>query len=71
MSCLSLASCEFVRMEVERSLENAKGFLFVEHAHSKEVADLQNEAASFLKKGRLSVADVPSKNERVCFWPEK
>src|SRR5271156_6931496 len=33
-----LGEIEFVWIEVERSLENAKGFLFVEHPNSEEVA---------------------------------
>ena len=37
-------------MEVERSLQNVEGFLFVEHPDSEEVADLEDEAAGFLKR---------------------
>jgi hypothetical protein len=55
---------EFVGMEVEGSLENAKGFLFVEHPNSEKVADLEDEAPGFLKKRCLGVADVlPKKDE--------
>jgi len=50
-------------MEVERSLENAEGFLFIEQADSEEVADLEHEAAGFLKQRCLSIADVLSKND--------
>jgi hypothetical protein len=35
------------RIEIERLLENAEGFLLVEHPHGQEVADLQDEAATF------------------------
>ena len=49
-------------MEVERSLENAEGFLFVEHPNSEEVADLEDEAAGFLKQRCLGIADVLAKN---------
>jgi hypothetical protein len=37
--------------------------LFIEHADSEEVADLEHEAAGFLKQRRLSIADVLSKND--------
>ena len=50
-------------MEVERSLENAKGFLFVEHPDGEKVTDLQDEAAGFLKQRRLGSADVLPKND--------
>ncbi len=50
-------------MEVERSLENAEGFLFVEHPNSEEVADLEDEAAGFLKQRCLGIADVLPKND--------
>ena len=65
-----LGEIEFIGMEVERSLENAEGFLFVEHPHRKEVADLEDEAAGFLKQRRLSVADVLSKNDDAAFDPK-
>ena len=39
---------EFVGRKFERLLENAEGFLFVEHAHGEEVADLKDEAARLL-----------------------
>ena len=58
-----LGEIEFVGMEVERSLENAEGFLFVEHPNGEEVADLEDEAAGFLKQRRLGIADVLPKND--------
>ncbi len=60
---LEFGEFEFVGMEVERSLENAEGFLFVEHPNSEEVADLEDEAAGLLKQRRLGVADVLPKND--------
>src|SRR3984893_1390034 len=56
---------EFVRMEVERSLENAKGFPFAEHPNSEEVADLEDEAACLLKQRCLGVADVLPQNDQL------
>ena len=56
---------EFCGMEVERSLENAEGFLLVEHADRKEVADLQDEAASFLKQRGLGIADMLSERDNL------
>ena len=53
---LEFGEFEFVGMEVECSLENAEGFLLVEHADSKEVADLQDEAAGFLKQRGLGIS---------------
>ena len=52
-------------MEVERSLENAEGFLLVEHPHGEEVADLEDEASGFLKQRCLSIADVLAKNDEL------
>src|SRR4029077_2299627 len=49
---------QFVGVEVERVLENAEGFLFVEHPHSEEVTDLEDEAAGFLEQRCLGVAYV-------------
>src|SRR5260370_19618346 len=54
---------ELVGMEVERSLENAEGFLFVEHPNGKEVSDLEDEAAGFLKQCCLGVVNVLPKND--------
>ncbi len=53
-----LGEIKFVGMEVERSLENAEGLLLVEHPNSKEIADLEYEAASFLKQRCLGIANV-------------
>src|SRR5229473_8327248 len=50
-----LGEIEFVGMEVERSLESAEGFLFIEHPNNEEVADLEDEAAGLLQQRRLSV----------------
>ena len=50
-------------MEVERSLENAEGFLFVEKPDSEEVADVKDEAARFLEQRCLGVADMLAKND--------
>src|SRR6266436_2151617 len=50
-------------MKVERSLQNAKAFLFVEHSYGEEVADLEDEAAGFLQQRRLSVVDVLPQND--------
>src|SRR5208283_4576263 len=50
-------------MEVERSLQNVEGFLFVEHPNSEEVADLEDEAAGFLNERCLGVADMLPKND--------
>src|SRR5271157_3575992 len=52
-------------MEVERSLKNAEGFLFVENPNSEEVADLEDEAAGFLNERCLGVADVLTKNDSL------
>src|ERR1700677_908632 len=60
---LELGEIEFIGMEIERSLEHAEGFLFIEHSQRKEVTDLEDEAASFLKQRRLGARDVPSKSE--------
>src|SRR5208283_4810768 len=60
---LELGEIEFVWMEVERSFENAKGFLFVEHPSNEEVAELEDKAADFLKQRRLGARDVPSKSD--------
>src|SRR5580700_12300660 len=49
---------QFVGVEIECVLENAEGFLFVEHPYGKEVADLEDEAAGFLEQRCLCVADV-------------
>src|SRR5713226_5740639 len=65
-----LGEIEFVGMEVERSLENAEGFLFIEHPNSEEVADLEDEAAGFLKQRRLSIADVLAKNDDLLLGRE-
>ena len=46
---LESGEVEFVRMEVERFFENAKGFLFVENPNGEEVADLEDEALCFLE----------------------
>jgi hypothetical protein len=54
-------------MEVESSLENAEGFLFVEHPHGEEVADLEDEAAGFLKQRCLGIGDVLAKNDVLVF----
>src|SRR5258708_30371472 len=54
-------------MKVEGSLENAKGFLFVEHSYGEEVADLEDEAAGFLQQCRLSVVDVLPQNDGLLF----
>src|SRR5258708_32610115 len=62
---LEFGEFEFVGIEVERSLENAEGFLFVEHPNSEEVADLEDEAAGFLKQRRLSIADVLPQNDNL------
>src|SRR5260370_39173473 len=56
---------EFVGMEVERSFENAEGFLFVEHPYREEVADLEDEAASLLQQRHLSVGDVLPQNDEL------
>src|SRR5258708_4737587 len=50
-------------MKVERSLQNAKAFLFVEHSCGEEVADLEDEAAGFLQQRCLSVVDVLPQND--------
>ena len=60
---LELRVLEFVRVEIQRSLENAEGFLFVEHPEREEIADLQDEAAGFLKQRCLSVADMLAKSD--------
>ena len=60
---LELGEFEFVGVEVERSLENAERFLFVENPDGEEIADLQDEAAGFLKKRGLGVADVLPKDD--------
>src|SRR3984893_2613849 len=60
---LEFGEIKLVWMEVERPLENAEGFLFVKHPNSQEVADLEDEAAGFLKQRRLSIAEVLSKND--------
>ena len=60
---LELGEIEFVGMKVEGLLENAEGFLFVEHAHREEVADLEDEAAGFLKQRCLGIADMLPKND--------
>jgi hypothetical protein len=60
---LEFGEIEFLGMEIERSLEHAEGFLFIEHSQRKEVADLEDEAASFLKQRRLRARDVPSKSD--------
>src|SRR6267143_1485822 len=65
-----LGEIEFVGMEVERSLESAEGFLFIEHPNSEEVADLEDEAASFLKQRCLGIADVLSKNDGLLLGRE-
>src|ERR1700688_3489098 len=55
---LEFGEIEFYGMEVERSLQNAEGLLLVERADSKEVAYLQDKAASFLKQGGLGISNV-------------
>ena len=60
---LEFGEIELVGMEVQRSLENAEGFLFAEHPNREEVADLEDEAADFLKQRCLGVADVLAKND--------
>src|SRR5258708_6886960 len=54
---------EFVGVKVERFLENAEGFLLVEHPNCKKVADLEDKTAGFLKQRCLGVADVLPKND--------
>ena len=61
---------EFGGMEVERSLENAEGFLLVEQADRKEVADLEDEAASFLKEQSLGISNVLSKADNLLLGRE-
>ena len=62
---LELGEIEFVGMKVEGFLENAERFLFVEHAHGKEVADLQHEAAGLLQQRGLGIADMLPENDRL------
>src|SRR5580692_9996479 len=57
-------------MEVERSLENAEGFLLVEQADRKKVADLEDEAASFLKQHILGSSNVLSKGDDLLLGRE-
>jgi hypothetical protein len=58
-----LSKIEFVGMEVERSLQNAEGFQFVEHPDRNEIADLEDEALGFLKQQCLGIAEVLPKND--------
>ena len=60
---MSLAESSFIGLEVERSLENAKGFLFVQHPDGEKVTDLEDEAAGLLKQRRFGSADVLSQND--------
>src|SRR5258708_30434722 len=55
---LESGEIEFCGMEVERSLQNAEGLLLVEHADSKEVAYLEDEAPGFLKQHGLGISNV-------------
>src|SRR5258708_4202841 len=55
---LEFGKIEFCGMEVKRSLENAEGILLVERANGKEVADLEDEAASLLKQHGLGISNV-------------
>src|SRR5260370_8859062 len=55
---LEFGEIEFCGMEVERSLQNAEGLLLVEHADSKEVAYLEDEAPGFLKQHGLGISNV-------------
>src|SRR5271169_4577709 len=65
-----LGAFEFIGMEVERSLENAKGFVFVEHPDSKEVTDLDNETADFLEQRRMGIAEVFSEKDGLLVGGE-
>src|SRR5258708_27675096 len=55
---LELGDFELDGIEVKRSLQNAEGLLLVEHADSKEVAYLEDEAPGFLKQHGLGISNV-------------
>src|SRR5580704_10408 len=67
---LQFGELEFVEIKVERSLENAEGFLLVEHANGEEVADLEDEASGFLKQRHLRCAGLPLKNDGLLLRRE-
>src|SRR5271156_6956113 len=59
---LEVGGIDFIWLEVERSFENAKGFLFVQHPDGEKVTDLEDEATSLLKQRRVGSADVLTQN---------
>src|SRR5271156_1473997 len=56
---------QLVGMEIERSFENAEGFLFVERRDRNEVADLKDEATGLLHECRLGIFEVLPENDRL------
>src|SRR5580704_11814087 len=60
---LEFREFELLGPKVESSLENAEGFLLIEHADGKEVTDLQDEAVRLLQQCGLGNADVPGKSD--------
>ena len=49
---------DLLRGKVEGLLENAEGFLFIEHTYWQKIADLENEAFDLLEQARLPFRDL-------------
>src|SRR6266487_1314749 len=67
---LKLRQFELIGCQVQRSFENAEGFLLVEKPHCQEVADLQDETLSLLQQCGLGLGNFPVEQDNVLLRRE-